>query len=626
MKSRLSTKLTVSYGVLFAFMYTLASIVAYNQAEKIVSASIDASLDSTSDLIKRIVQVSIENNRGQVSKDLIVAEHLIGTDVRIDESRSDRVTYRNSITEETGGMRIPALLIGGAPILGSGDLVNRIHRETQDIVTVFQSTSEGFLSVASSRNLENGEGGPRTLIPNGSPIDILVRRMDTYYGRDYFDKRWYLTAWKLLHWNGRIVGALFVAIEQTDLLQLRRDILSIRIGREGFPYIIDTLSTVVIHPRLEGQNLYSLSHINELIFLKDGHIRYAEPDQRGGPPKERIAYFKFVPEMNWIVVVGSSMEDLFGGLYALRAAFLVISILALLVVLLSSYLIGRRATKPIRFIAQKFKEIAEGEADLSRRLYVKSNDEVEELSTHFNQFLDKLKALKAIEKREIEVTLKDAQMQALQAQINPHFLYNTLETINFMIAMKDPRSTDMVRILADLFRTSIGRGERYVTVRQEIQHVRLFLAIQEMRYPALFEAHFNIDPVVMPLFTIKFLLQPIVENAILHGFNGKDRGGKLEISGRMDGDRVLLKVADNGRGIGPERLAMISGQLRGTVPGKSIGLLNVHERINLHFGDAYGIDLESSPDSGTSVGIALPVLRAEPETSFAVHEASKFKF
>lgn len=622
---RLSRKLTIAFGILFSVVFLVTSALVYSRAEALVYQTIDSSLDSTSDLIKRIVQVAIENNRGQVSKDLIVAEHFIGQNVSLDYSTLHRLDYLDSITEEKGGLSLPGMRVEGALVSGSDDLVDRIHQETKDVVTIFQLSDKGFVSIASA-----GQAGVARqigkLIPKGSPIDILVRREGIYYGRDYFDKRWYLTAYKLLYSRGAIVGALFVAIEQTDLFQLRRDILSIRVGRTGFPYIIDTLSYVVIHPKLEGESLYSLAHIKDIIFEKDGDLTYYGTDPVSGRRMEYIAYFKFVPEMNWIVVVGSSTEDLFGGLQALRSAMVAIFGLALAATLAFCALVGRGLTKPIRTITEKFKDISEGEADLSRRLYVKSEDEIGELAVHFNLFLDKLKALKEIERRSVEVSLKDAQMNALQAQINPHFLYNTLESIHFMIAMGDPRSVEMVQFLADLFRISIGKGERYVTLKQEIEHVQLFVSIQEMRYPGRFTMRCSIDERLLDYYTLKFLLQPLVENSIHHGFELIESGGLVDLSAEIEGEKLVLRVVDNGVGLSPERLERLRSQLRGYEQGKSIGLLNVHERIALHFGDDYGLTIDGQEGRGTTVTLLLPILKLEPEASYAVSELAKIQF
>lgn len=622
-KSRLRSKLSYYYGLLLSIAFLSSGTLVYTRVEAIVTDTIDANLDATSELIKRIVQVSIDNNRGQVNKDLIVADHFVGNDLRIDSGLRFAIDYRNSITEERGTMIVPGLMVGSSRVTLDSTLVDRIAKETGGVVTIYQATPLGFLSV--STTLRGGDGLRRVgeLISNGAPLDILVKRSGTWFGRDYFDQAWYLTGFRLLKQGGEIVGALYVALEQTDLDALREDILSIRVGRRGSAYIMDTLSTMVIHPTRQGENLYYHEYVQELIFKKDGKIRYEERDRVSGKLEEFVAYFKFVPEMNWIVVVGSSVDDFFGGLLAIRWTLAIVFLATLAATLITSVVMGRRIAEPIVVIARKFKDIADGEADLSKRLFIQSNDEVEELAVNFNRFLDKLRALKEIESREIETNLTDAQMTALQAQINPHFLYNTLETIRFMIALRDERAVTMVQLLADLFRVSIGKGERYVTLQKELQHVRLYVSIQELRYPERFKVSYEIDDNVLRLFTVKFLLQPIIENSIHHGFESMESGGLIRIRGGIEGNVLQLSVEDNGHGIDAEKLAHLRAQLRGNERGGSIGLLNVHERLRLHFGDSFGISIESVEGQGTRTRVTLPLLRQEPNSSWIRIEANR---
>jgi sensor histidine kinase YesM len=622
-KSRLRAKLTSYFGALLAVATAVSGVLVYARVAAIVTETIDANLDSSSDLIKRIVQVSIENNRGQVKKDLIVADHFLGTDVRVFDERRLSIPYVDTITEQRGTVEVPLLKIAGVPVTMDNAMTDRIAAETGGIVSIYQVCDLGLVSVATNLSERDGSRRVGQLIPHGAPLDILVRRTGTWFGRDYFDGEWYYTALKLLTSGGRIVGALYVALEQTDLDSLREDILSIKVGGKGSAYIVDTLSTAVVHESLEGESLYNHAYIQDLIFKKDGRIRYVERDKTTGKRTDYVAYFKFVPEMNWIVVVGSSMEDFFGGLYAIRWTLIIVFLATMVATLATSVLIGRTISRPIVVIARKFQEIAEGEADLSKRLYVQSNDEVEELAINFNRFLDKLKALKELEKREIEMNLTDAQMTALQAQINPHFLYNTLETIRFMIALGDERAVTMVQLLADLFRVSIGKGERYVTLQQELHHVRLYVSIQELRYPDRFTVSYDLDDAALRLFTVKFLLQPIIENSIHHGFETIESGGAIHIRARVEEDILSIVIEDNGAGILPDRLARLQAQLRGEEPAKSIGLLNVHERLRLHFGETFGISISSEEGRGTVTTLTLPVLRAEPSSSWVRTEAER---
>ncbi|WP_455383425.1 Cache 3/Cache 2 fusion domain-containing protein [Salinispira pacifica] len=595
--------------MLITIVLATAGVMVYKQVEQIIYESTDANLDSMSDLIKRIVQVSIENNRGQVSKDLIVAEHFVGNSVEIDRSGSFSCLARNTINEKVSAVKLPLMRIGGEVVSGRDGLVDRIAEETGDIVTIYQYCDQGLISIATNAKDEKGQPRVGELIPTGAPLDTLVKRESPYFGRDYFNHEWYLTAFRRLYQDGKPVGALYVAIQQTDLQYLRDDILSIRIGKKGRPYIIDTLGMVVIHSTLEGQNLWYLDHVKELIFQKDGVIRHSEVDPLTHRREEYITYFKYVPEMNWIVVVGSTMSDFFGGLYALRSVMLITIAIAMLAALAAGGLLGTRIVRPIRVISRRLREISEGEADPGQRLFVRTNDEVGDLARYFNRFLGKLEDLFRLERRQIEVSLKNAQMNALQAQINPHFLYNTLETIRFLIGMQDRRAVQMVQHLGDLFRVSVGGTQHFVSVRQEIEHVKLYMAIHDIRYPGSITVSYDFSDEVLGLRTIRFLLQPIIENSIIHGFDGREEGCRIRISGRIEEDVLVVRVSDNGCGLEDHRLVHVQRQLRGQEPGEGVGLQNISGRIRLQFGERYGLWIESAAGEMTTVTARLPVLR-----------------
>jgi two-component system sensor histidine kinase YesM len=219
-----------------------------------------------------------------------------------------------------------------------------------------------------------------------------------------------------------------------------------------------------------------------------------------------------------------------------------------------------------------------------------------------------------------EINFKDAQFNALQAQINPHFLYNTLETIHFMIVIGDNKAIKMVQLLGDLFRVGIGRGERFITLGQEVNHVRLYLEIQQIRYSNKFQVTIDMSEEVNQLYIIKFILQPIVENSIYHGIELMEEDGLISITGRIEAGQLVIRVTDNGIGMNESTLNELQDKLEGRIKTKGIGFTNVNERIRLNFGNEYGVFVESRENSGTTVTIRLPVIKENPENS--THTAS----
>jgi len=211
-----------------------------------------------------------------------------------------------------------------------------------------------------------------------------------------------------------------------------------------------------------------------------------------------------------------------------------------------------------------------------------------------------------------EVNLRKTELRALQAQINPHFLYNTLDSIAWMCEQgRNAEAVEMVNALARLFRISISRGHELIPIRSELQHAESYLQIQSHRYKNQFSYSFDVQEECLDYLCNKITLQPIIENAIYHGINGLVDEGEIRISCRADGDDILFTVEDNGTGMEPEQVQAILRKERSDHTG--IGIKNVNDRLKIYFGPAYGITIDSVPDEGTRVYIRMPKVREEAE-------------
>ncbi|MCK5735737.1 MAG: histidine kinase, partial [Spirochaetaceae bacterium] len=218
-----------------------------------------------------------------------------------------------------------------------------------------------------------------------------------------------------------------------------------------------------------------------------------------------------------------------------------------------------------------------------------------------------------------------SQMNALQAQINPHFLHNTLETIRYMIKLNDERAPEMIRLLAELFRISLGSDSNTTTIRRELEHIDLYMSLQSLRYGGRFTLVKEVDSDILNLYTIRFILQPLVENCIHHGFEPMEGPGTVKISGIKEGERITILVEDNGVGMDSKTLKDVNSHLSEKATGGHIGLKNVHDRIHLHFGESYGMKVEQVASGGTRVILELPALEWEPR-SFHAWDDTKYAF
>ncbi|MBI9096697.1 MAG: Cache 3/Cache 2 fusion domain-containing protein [Sphaerochaeta sp.] len=584
---------------------------------------VDANLDTSSALITKIVETSIENKRGEIPKDVIVAQHYIGEDISLDRLTVKNLRIYNPVRETYFEMDVPSLFIAGQDVSTDHGVVDQISEKTAGVVSLYVLTDKGFVCVSSSdRNTEVFQG-IGWLIPTNSPIYTLLMREGTWYGRDYdyIDKEWVFTGYQLLYERGEVIGATYVSQDQVQMDSLREQLLSIPVGKKGVPYIVDYIGRVVVHPEDEGKQLMDYADIVNLVFQRNGRIQYTQMDNETGRPTKHLAFFKYISEMNWIVIVGSTVHDLYGSLYAIRLIFIIIFGISLVVAQVLGIFLGRRIAKPITQITKKIWDLSEGEANLSSSLEVYSNDEVGRLAEYFNTFVKKLKNLNDLERHGIDIMLRDTQMNALQAQINPHFLYNTLETIRFMITQKDERAVEMVKLLAKLFRISIGEGESYVTLRKELEHAQLYINLQQYRYSDRFSVIYDIEEPLLDLYTLKFILQPIVENSIIHAFDHMGYDGVITISAHAMEGKILVSVQDNGQGMDRLTLDRVHSNLRESSKINSVGLRNVHDRILLNFGSEYYLKIESN-DEGTEVLMLLPYLTLKPKSTY-ISENSK---
>ncbi len=544
----IASKLMFAYGLLFAMVMAVSGILLYVSVSDMLTERVDSDLSLTAGFIKGIVEARIDNKREDVPKDLIVAEYFLGQGLELPDGPAETVTGVDYLTGNALPLKLKPMTLNGTRVLGNHRLVEEIALRTGGDVTLYQRIPEGLFAVATTVRGENGERDVGRLVANGSPWDILVRRYGTFFGRDYFSGEWHFTAWKqIFDDQGNDIGAIFVAQRQVDLAVLEQELAAIRIGDEGFPFILDTLSTVIIHPDLKGMSWSQNPAFVDMAFRKNGRIEYTET-QADGNVRQRIAFFRNIPDMNWILVVGSYRSDFYGGLDRLRNVILVVFGAAALTAAFVALMLGRTISRPIADVSAKLAEIAQGEANLDIRLEVTSDDEVGRLAGYYNTFVARLRDLQEMERHGVEVRLKDTQMNALQAQINPHFLYNTLETIRYMIKLGDERALEMVRLLAELFRISLGRDGNIVTFRQELEHVELYMSLQSLRYDGRFVLEQEVEPGLSNLYTVRFILQPLVENAISHGLEPKEGTGTVRICGCRDGERIMLTVQDDGVG------------------------------------------------------------------------------
>ncbi len=287
------------------------------------------------------------------------------------------------------------------------------------------------------------------------------------------------------------------------------------------------------------------------------------------------------------------------------------------VVILTASAILNSITRPIQELCRITSQIAEG--NFSDRARMQTEDELEVLSDSVNDMSENLEVM-VHQIKEDERKMRRAELRLLQEQINPHFLYNTLDTIVWLIEGDDPdKAVDIVVALSEFFRMVLSKGKEYISIREEEAHIRGYLEIQQVRYQDILDYEIAIDPELYQYRILKLTLQPLVENSLYHGIKYKRAKGKIWVTGTMQrgalpgGDRILLCVQDNGAGMDSEEVERLQAEIQKPCKEteKGFGLANVNERIRMNFGMEYGMTIESEKGSGTKVSILIPAVRLE---------------
>lgn len=303
-----------------------------------------------------------------------------------------------------------------------------------------------------------------------------------------------------------------------------------------------------------------------------------------------------------------SIDELTRESKELTMILMVLIIGTITVASITASLLSNNIARPVKELGAVILKVEQG--DLSARMENLPPDEFGDLGISFNHMVERIQQL-LVEIREEEVKLRKSELRALQAQIHPHFLYNTLDSINWL--SRENRNEDVIKLvgaLTTLFRIVNSKGDDFIPMRSELEHVKSYLTIQKIRYDDSFTYDFDIDPLVLDVPVIKLILQPIIENAIYHGVKLAGGNRNIHIRARKIHDTMLIEISDNGKGMDSNRLGQVKSELEGTHKTKVstvYGLKNVHDRIQIYYGDDFGLTIHSEKDEGTVVMYKIPI-------------------
>ena len=395
-------------------------------------------------------------------------------------------------------------------------------------------------------------------------------------------------------------GVLLLDISYASLQQL---LDNVTLGNGGYLYMISSSGELIYHPQMQLiDSGLADENLEVAAAYRDGNY---EEIYRG---EKRDVIIKSVGYTGWKIVGVNPEKGL--TLNNLKTNLLLVFIIALILFILTmiNAYISSRITIPIHRLEKSVNELEEGKLDTE--VYIGGSYEIRHLGRSIDMMAKRIQNLMDDIVSEHESKRK-SEFDTLQSQINPHFLYNTLDIIVWMIENEQKNeAVKVVTALARFFRISLSKGKSIIPVRDEIEHVRNYLMIQQKRFKNKFIYRIESEPDVLELASLKLMLQPLVENAIYHGMEFMDGDGVIDIRAYLENGDLWFTIQDNGLGMTQEQVdSLLTEQAHITSrKGSGIGVKNVNERIRLYFGEEYGLSIDSVPDEGTRILIHLPAI------------------
>ena len=373
----------------------------------------------------------------------------------------------------------------------------------------------------------------------------------------------------------------------------------------GYVYLMSGDGELIYHPKQKAiySGLIKENNLEAQNYLDGSHI-----ETYGG--EERIVIVKTVGYTGWKIVSVIPMSDFKMSQTDITFFMIMVCVISVLLVFFGNSFISKIVTDPIRKLDKSIRYLEEG--NLQEKIYIGGTHEIRHLGRSITSLVNQRQNLMEEMVKEQREKRKSA-LDALQSQINPHFLYNALDSVIWLIECERYEdAVTMVSALAKLFRVSISKGKNIIPIRNEILHAKSYISIQQMRYKNKFQVIYDIDPAIEEYCIIKLVLQPLLENAIYYGV--EDGEGIITLRGYMKEDTIYLEVKDNGLGMTQEKIdQLLNGTQITRSQGSGIGIRNVQQRIQIYFKGDYGVRIESELDEGTTVQVRIPKILYQEE-------------
>ncbi|QGQ98675.1 sensor histidine kinase [Paenibacillus psychroresistens] len=453
----------------------------------------------------------------------------------------------------------------------------------------------------------------------GGAYEVLSEAQPNYSYKSVKDELWFAKVSQ----TGKVV---YVKSKNENNYSFARKIRSVETGNE-LGYVVLDVDKNIIRNKMEAltnenKNIIILDETGDLVYKSQAfEIEPNAINQYSGSgtvvfrqqhDKVLLSYYTS-PITGWKMMEMVPLATLLADTVQVRNYIILIGLICLLLGVIISIWIAVRITNPISELRNLMKKVVRGDLDVS--IPISSRDEIGQLSQSFNTMVSKLSDL-GYRLFESEIREKNSQIAALQSQINPHFLYNTLGSISMYAEIQGNREVvKMTNSLSKLLRYSINSQKSQVPLEMELEHVKGYMAIQQIRFEHKIQFYVEVEPELLKGSVIRFILQPIVENSIVHGFEKGNGFGTIILSGKKIDDTMVIKIQDDGAGMNALQLQALLDKKTSIVnpeEGKGgHGLMNVHRRIVLRYGNQFGLTIESDLAKGTTISLVLPFTDVE---------------
>ncbi len=403
--------------------------------------------------------------------------------------------------------------------------------------------------------------------------------------------------------NSDIIGRLIIRTNERHFSNIYQD-LDIGSGAEVF--LIDS-DGIVVSSRNKNipvtKPFKDRTLIKQILANSSMGINTFDMEMEG---ETYLIAFSHVPTAEWFVVSTIPYSYLNSEATGIGQKLLWLSLICLLLSIILSYIFSSSVSMPLKSLIKAMNKVKKGNLDIE--LSDNSRDEIGEVIGNFKTMVSEIKVLMEDIKYK-ENQKKIAEIKTLQAQINPHFLSNALNTVKWLAnAQKADNIETLVASIIQLLHVSMGKGVDFITVREELEYIKSYIKIQEYSYFDKFEVVFAVDEEILDYKILKFILQPIVENAIIHGIGQTNQKGLISVKAYKYEEELIFTITDNGAGMRKEKIERVLKSDGENSAFSGIGISNVNERIKLNFGEEYGLNIESMEGLYTSVEVRLPII------------------